>query len=247
VPADVLAQVKAKQRQDDQQIASLSARGVAVAPIRTGRDGGMHPTFLAKLKPQEVREADGTVRYVVDKNAASQLGSYVNPPLETYPDAAPTGTAIAATAPATPAPKAKQDQKGGSTYVTAASDSRATPAPSSASSLFATTADSRSEGVFGRMKTSMGRWFGGDEEKPVPSAPAAAAKPAPAPKPAARPQATAAKQQPAQQAQDAEPPAQAASAPTPARQSAASGASLMNGATPTVPTGAFDQRWGAIR
>jgi len=150
VPADVLAQVKAKQRQDDQQIASLSARGVAMAPIRTGRDGGMHPTFLAKLKPQEVRESDGTVRYVVDKNAASQLGSYVNPPLETYPDAAPTGTAVAAT---TPAPKAKQDAKS-STYMTAASEQRPAPAPASASgggasSLFATTADSRSEGLIG--------------------------------------------------------------------------------------------------
>ena len=41
--------------------------------------------FLAKLKPQEVREPDGTVRYMVDENAAKQLGSYVNPPFETYP------------------------------------------------------------------------------------------------------------------------------------------------------------------
>ena len=42
------------------------------APIKTGRDGGMHPMFLAKLKPQEVREPDGTVRYMVDENAAKQ-------------------------------------------------------------------------------------------------------------------------------------------------------------------------------
>ena len=67
---------------------ALLAR-VAMAPIRTGRDGGMHPTFLAKLKPQEVREADGTVRYVVDENASKKLGSYVNPPFETYPDRRP--------------------------------------------------------------------------------------------------------------------------------------------------------------
>ncbi len=48
----------------------------------------MHPTFLAKLQPQEVRESDGTVRYVVDENAAKKLGSYVNPPLETASDRA---------------------------------------------------------------------------------------------------------------------------------------------------------------
>ena len=59
MPADVVAEVKAKQQQDDQQIASLASR-VTLAPIKTGRDGGMHPTFLAKLKPQEVREPDGT-------------------------------------------------------------------------------------------------------------------------------------------------------------------------------------------
>ena len=121
VPADVIAEVKAKQRQDDQQIASLSSR-VSLAPIRTGRDGGMHPTFLAKLKPQEVREQDGTIRYVVDKNAASKLGSYVNPPLETYPDET-SGTAVAS------APAAKQKQKGGAIYATASAESKPAPAP----------------------------------------------------------------------------------------------------------------------
>ena len=56
----------------------------------------MHPTFLAKLRPQEVRESDGTVRYVVDENAAKKLGSYVNPPIETHPiEPESTGTAVA--------------------------------------------------------------------------------------------------------------------------------------------------------
>ena len=45
-----------------------------------------------------------------------------------------------------------------------------------------------------------------------------------------------------QPAAEAEQPAQ-----TPARQSAASGSSLMTGAAPTVPAGSFDQRWGAVR
>ena len=129
IPSDVLAEVKTRQRNDDLQIASLSSRTIA-APIKTGRDGGMHPMFLAKLKPQEVREADGTVRYMVDSGAAKQLGSYVNPPFETYPtdEAAPA----AAKQPAQRAAP-KQQQKSG-TYMTAAAESK--PAPSPASNEF---------------------------------------------------------------------------------------------------------------
>jgi hypothetical protein len=112
--------VKDKQRQDDAQIASLSHR-VSAAPVKTGRDGGMHPMFLAKLKPQEVREPDGTVRYMIDENAKKKLGSYVNPPFETYPTE-PETTATAANAPARgTAPKQKARS---SVYMTAAAESK---------------------------------------------------------------------------------------------------------------------------
>jgi hypothetical protein len=262
IPADVMSELKAKQRQDDQQIASLSTR-VTAAPVKTGRDGGMHPTFLAKLKPQEVREPDGTVRYVVDESASKKLGSYVNPPIETYPtEDTPTGTAVASAQ--TRGPAATQPQKpapGAATYMTASAESRPAPAPARAtaessgglSSLFASTNDSRSEGVFGRMKNSVGRLFG-DDEKPATQAPrpvAALPPPKPAAKPQAVPAATRAKQpqsQPQEQAQEAAAPAQTVqAAQTPTRQSAASGASLMSGATPTVPAGSFNNRWGAIQ
>jgi murein L,D-transpeptidase YafK len=247
VQPDVLAEVKAKQRADDQQIAALSPRTTA-APIRTGRDGGMHPIFLAKLRPQEVRESDGTVRYVVDPAAAKALGSYVNPPLEHSPVEDTTGTT--AVAAAKPAPKPKSAPA--ATYSVASAESKPAPAPARQqessgggfSSLFASTSDSPNDSVFGRMKNSVGRLFGQDDEKP--SAPAAAARPAPTPKPAPRP--AAAKHPPAQQAQPvaAAEPAQTAQAQQP-RQSAASGASLMNGATPTVPVGSFSNRWGGIQ
>ena len=235
VPSEVLAEVKAKQRQDDQQIASLSNR-VSAAPIKTGRDGGMHPMFLAKLKPQEIREPDGTVRYMVDENAKKKLGSYVNPPFETYP-AEPETTATAASVPASRgAPK--QTGGSGSVYMTAAAESKPAPAPAS----------SQSGGMFSGLVASAGRWFGSDREdtKPV-SSPAAKAA-TPAPKPAARPQpaATAAahpKAQPPAPAQGE----QTAQAATPPPQSTANGASLMSGAAPTMPAGSFDQRWGSMR
>jgi len=236
VSADVLAALKEKQRADDTQIASLSNR-VTAAPIKTGRDGGMHPTFLAKLKPQEVREVDGTIRYVVDENAAKKLGTYVNPPLETHPvDTEPTGTALAA---ASPARAATKGQPTGSGYAMASAESK--PAPAPARSAYVSTS-SETGGLFGKVKS----FFTGDDEKPAQAAPVASAPPKPAPKPAPKPQpaTAAAKPQPAAQG-DSEQTAQ--TAPTPARQSAASGASLMSGASPTVPAGSFDQRWGAIR
>jgi hypothetical protein len=206
---------------------------MTAAPIRTGRDGGMHPSFLAKLKPQEIREVDGTVRYVVDESAKKKLGSYVNPPLETFPaESDTTGTAVASG----PKPKA-----GTSTYVVAAAESKPAPAPARASD---------SGGVLSGLWQSAGRWLGGEDNKPVSPPAAKAAAPVPTPKPAARPHPVAhAKPQPAAQPAQNEPEqtAQITPAPTPARQSAASGASLMSGAAPTVPTGSFDQRWGAIR
>jgi murein L,D-transpeptidase YafK len=230
VPAEVAAAVKEKQHQDNLQIAALSTR-VTAAPIKTGRDGGMHPTFLAKLKPQEVRETDGTVRYVVDENAAKKLGSYVNPPLETHPiEPDTTGTAVASRA----APNTKAGTP--STYMMAAAESKPAPAP-------ARTSDSG--GVLSGLWQSAGRWLGSDgtNNRPVSPPAAKAATPVPAPKPVARPVAQSKPHpQPAAQAE----PEQTAQV-TPVRQSTASGASLMSGATPTVPAGSFDQRWGAIR
>jgi murein L,D-transpeptidase YafK len=239
VPSDIMAAVKQKQREDDQQIASLNAR-VTLAPVRTGRDGGMHPTFLAKLKPQEVREADGTVRYIVDEGASKRLGSYVNPPIETYPDTSPTGTTAVAANTAKPKPEPKQEQKG-ATYMTASAESRPAPPPPSRASLFAA-ADTRQDGggFFGKVKS----FFVGDDDKPAP-APAAAAKPAA--KSAPRPQPAPAAPKP-QQSQNSSQGTQAEQSAAPARQqSAASGSSLMTGATPPVPTGSFDSRWGAVR
>src|SRR4051812_35179276 len=155
VPSEVLAEVKAKQRQDDQQIASLSNR-VSAAPIKTGRDGGMHPMFLAKLKPQEIREPDGTVRYMVDENAKKKLGSYVNPPFETYP----TEPETTATAAAAPASRTAPKQSGGSVYMTASAESKPPPAPARASS--------QSRGMFSGPVASARRWFGNHRQDTKP-------------------------------------------------------------------------------
>src|SRR6185295_10297961 len=204
------------------------------APVRTGRDGGMHPTFLALLRPQEVREPDGTIRYVVDENASKRLGSYVNPPLETEP----VSNAIAA-----PAPRAAPHPKP-STYAVASADSREAPPPppraQQSGNMFANLFSSSEsvpppppqESMFGRVKS----FFVGDdnERKPTAAAPRPSKQATPAAKPKPQP-----KPEPVQAA--------AAAAPTAPPAPTAASAGLLNGAQPTVPTGSFDSRFGAIR
>ena len=86
-----------KQKSDETQFAALVQRGTPTAPVRTGRDGGMHQTFLAKLTPRLVRDPDGTTRYDIDPGQAAKLGTYVNPPREPDTPTASTGTVAAST------------------------------------------------------------------------------------------------------------------------------------------------------
>jgi len=76
-----LAEAVAEKTAADQTEFTKLAKHTPTVPVRTGRDGGMHASFLAKVTRQ-VRDSDGNVRTVVDENAASMLGSYVNPPRE---------------------------------------------------------------------------------------------------------------------------------------------------------------------
>ncbi len=75
VPQDVLAAVHDKQRRDELQVAELIARNAPAAPVRTNRDGGMHPAFVAALKPREVVDERGKVRLVVENPAPGSLAS----------------------------------------------------------------------------------------------------------------------------------------------------------------------------
>ena len=90
VPQDVAAAVHDKQRRDEFQTAQLISRGGPVAPVKSGRDGGMHPTFVAALKPQEIVDEKGNIKLVVDKNpppgvmqtaAYSSASPVVDPPI----------------------------------------------------------------------------------------------------------------------------------------------------------------------
>ena len=97
VNQDLRDAVAEKQRADETQFASLVQRGTPTVAVRTGRDGGMHQTFLAKLTPRLVRDADGTTRYDIDPTAAAKLGTYVNPPRDPDTPPASTGSVAAST------------------------------------------------------------------------------------------------------------------------------------------------------
>ena len=75
VPEDIAAAVRDKQRRDDVQTADLISRGTPTVPVTTGVDGGMHPIFLAAVKSNggpgaSIRTASGTIP------------AHVNPPAE---------------------------------------------------------------------------------------------------------------------------------------------------------------------
>ncbi len=77
VPADLVAAVRDKQRRDEMQIAELISRGTPAAPVRTGTDGGMNPTFLAAVKSHggpgaNIRTAVGTIPAHVNPPGAPQ-------------------------------------------------------------------------------------------------------------------------------------------------------------------------------
>jgi murein L,D-transpeptidase YafK len=181
--------VAEKQRDDDRKFADLVRRGTETVAARTGRDGGMHPTFLAKLSPRVVRGADGKERYEIDPVQAAKLGTYVNPPKD--PDVPPAQPVVT-----------------GSTGNLTLASAEPNPAPRTA-------AAKPEEGTFSRLSRWVG--LGGSEPAPPPARPAAKTAAPAAPAQAARPSTAAAiqpkaKPQPHQEASMPEP--RAAFAPT---------------------------------
>ena len=218
VNPELLEAVAQKQKSDDAQFAQLVQRNTPTMPVRTGRDGGMHETFLAKLSPRLVRDPDGATRYDIDPVAARKLGSYVVPPRD--PDTPPADPVTSrpssmslASAESKPAPRV----------------AAATAEPDSALSRFS-------------------RWVGvgGNETKPEPAKPAPAPKAAP-PRPAAAASVhAAAKPHPQPQPQQQQAQAQA-EPPAESVRTTAAGAGLITGAAPVVQSDSFSNRFGFSR
>ena len=99
VPQEIASAVQNKQRNDEFQFAQLASRGTPVAPVRSGRDGGMHPTFVAKLQPREVIDERGNAKLVVDRNSLSAVASSAPQQNDSFETATTAATVMAAASP----------------------------------------------------------------------------------------------------------------------------------------------------
>ena len=221
VPQEIASAVRAKERHDDSQIADLVNRGTPVVPARMGVDGGMNPTFVSA-----VRSNGGPGSTI--HTAAGTIPAHVNPPAGSMADTT------------------------GNTFSLASAESRP-------SQVQVASAGSNSGGISGFFSNLFGsKPAQSDDTRAAATPPSAPAKPqagSPAPsksgqtaalgggraKPDVQPAdgksaKVAAKPQtlPARPEEAAEPEAKSTSAP-----------SLLSGASPTVPTSGFENRFGA--
>jgi murein L,D-transpeptidase YafK len=249
VPEEIASLVRDKEQRDAVQFAELSRRNIALAPIKTNADGGMHPVFVEAVKknqigvaPQEsnflVSTAPGTIPATVRPPRIPELadapvvaGFAPTPPVSG--EVAPPRMAAAEARPAAqPAAKAASGGMFGSLFASKPTDSKPDTKPAE-----------KSDSAIDRMARLVG--LGGSDKpaKPADIAPAPAAKPKPAAKPtsvashgAIRSRQAEAQPLKTSEAQAAAPAAMAAPAHT-----------AMSGAAPVVQTGSFDSRWSGFR
>jgi murein L,D-transpeptidase YafK len=83
IPDEVADAVQEKQQADDAETAKLVAKGVPVARINTGIDGGMHKVFASKLPDGNTglsEGSDGQGLSLALTRAPGTIPSHVNPP-----------------------------------------------------------------------------------------------------------------------------------------------------------------------
>ena len=250
VSEEIASLVKDKEQKDEAQFAELSRRNIAMAPIKTGADGGMHPVFVEAVQKNQLGVAPQESTFLAS-TAPGTIPPTVRPPRIPQLASAPVVVASGETSP--PA------------MAIADTSTSQSAAKSSSGGLFSgwfsskpdvKTAD-KSEGTIDRMARLVG--LGKDSKsapaKPKPTKQAAKpptrvashgtthSKPADSAAPAKQAEAVPAKQADVWplRTTEAQPPAAAAPAqPKPA-------STALNGAAPVVPGGNFDSRWSGFR
>jgi murein L,D-transpeptidase YafK len=236
VPQEIASAVYSKQRSDELQIAQLASRGTPTAPVRSGRDGGMHPTFVAKLQPREVIDERGNAKLVVDRDnagkiAASSAPMWSNNDFLSSSSAQEEPVRTASVQTPRPAPQAQTGarelsfaEKVGNFFRRGTTD----PEPAPVATAEAPKPAPKRESMKSRVQKMVGlRGSNSGESTPE----ASSSRPA-----AARPA------QDAPKVKTAEAPAAPAPAAAPAQSNG-----MMNGAQPAPATNSFDSRWSAFR
>jgi murein L,D-transpeptidase YafK len=221
IAPDVAEAVRTKQRQDEVQTAQLVTRGVRLAPVRTGVDGGMHPIFASKLPNGQTAHVNNDANYSLASYlpAPGTIPDHVNPPQApatppTYaPVPAQSAPAAALPAAATPAAAAPAPR------TAAPAIALRGPAPANAPAAVSAPASREAD----RAPAPQGRLAA----KPDPRTTATTVSPP----------ATASAFAPVR-------PANAAPAakPEPSKPEAKS-AAMISGSQPVVPSNSFESRW----
>jgi murein L,D-transpeptidase YafK len=245
VKQELVAAVKEKQQREERETAELISRGTTAAPVRTGRDGGMHPTFLAAF------QKDGASVIRARTSLPGTIPAHARPPgdgnaepatasVEAKPDAARTPATRVANSQSSAGQPSSSGGVLGNVFSLASTSSTPAPAPNNKD-------QSNSESVLSRMGRLVG--FGGSETAETTNSTSA-------PKAKAAPKQAAASKAKPDAKSEATPKSATARPPQPKHPSDQQGAeseksakdtSLMSGAQPTVPTGTFDNRWGQFR
>jgi murein L,D-transpeptidase YafK len=233
VPQEIAEAVADKRTKDEREFVALVQRGTQAAAVTTGNDGGMHPTFAAKLKPAGQTDDSGRPVFgLASSSSTPALPANVNPPKNVAASLAGDSTPVAAVAePTVP--------RTGSVRTASAEP------PSKGGGFLGS--------LFSDSSTSVSNLFGlrKDDVPPPPNKPAPAkakaspAKPA-APKPvmatpAARPPS------PSKPTETADKPTGLSSTTTALAPTTAPSAGLIAGAAPVMPSNSFEGRWGALR
>jgi murein L,D-transpeptidase YafK len=261
VPEEIASAVRDKERTDDIQFADLSRSNIALAPIKTNADGGMHPIFVEAVKknqigvhPQEAMFAStppGTIPLTVRPPRIPELaGSPLVPDAAPAPREAPHEMAIAETKPA--AKSGGSSLFGGLFASKSSEQSGGSPVDRMARlvGLRGNDKDTTEASAAAKAKTAAKPTHvashGAIRARTTEAAPAKAAEPVKAAEPpkAAEPIRTA---EPAKKVEPIR--TTEAQAPAPARTPAAATTSgtAMNGAAPVMQGGNFDSRWSGFR
>jgi murein L,D-transpeptidase YafK len=246
IPEDIASAVREKQQQDEAAYAKLVAKGIPVARMNTGIDGGMNKIFAAKIPEGSTGLSEGaegtTLQMLAMSKAPGTIPGTVNPPkpnLEAIAAAPQEEPVVAVSAPATntrvatAAPAEKSgffSNLGRKMGMGTAETTATTPPPQATASAAPATTSTTPTTAASRLKAAVTRFVPGrDTSKDAPK-PAAtvAAKPVEPVKPDTRLAAT----RPALK---------------PSVSDGAGEATQIMGAAPVVSSNSFESRFGAVK
>ena len=91
----IASMIQDKRNNADRQYAELVSRNVALTPSRGDVDGGMHPTFAARLKPKNLLDGIFADNKPIVGAQPGPMGNNVNPPKDVNVAAASAGNEMA--------------------------------------------------------------------------------------------------------------------------------------------------------